>query len=141
MVSRFSGATGVTTVLIQIGTAAGYRVRTTGRTVAKLSFATSLGAECIFDTCNAATITHSLSSPKPGGTVVSCGIHSESTSMEAKTNLLHLFANHITLTGVYTATKDKFVDPMNFVAATGSRPYFGKVLPLERAEEGLRDIW
>ncbi len=54
---------------------------------------------------------------------------------------MHLFANQITLTGVYTGTRDEFVDLLNFVSAKGIKPYIGKVLPLERAAEGLKDIW
>lgn len=146
---------GVTTALIQLGSAAGFRVWATGRTEDKRALADRLGAErtfepleklpCLvdaaFDTSGAKTISHSLASVKPGGTVVSCGIHSEASSTEVSIDLLNLFANQITLTGVYTGTRDEFVDLMSFVAAKGIKPYIGKVLPLERAHEGLKDIW
>ena len=138
-----------------MGSAAGYRVWATGRTEAKRALAQSLGAErtfepgtklpylvdAVFDTSGAATISHSLASVKPGGTVVSCGIHSEGGATDVSIDLLHLFANQITLTGVYTGTRDEFVDLLNFVAAKGIKPYIGKVLPLEQAAEGLKDIW
>lgn len=147
--------TGVTTALIQLGSAAGYRVWTTGRTEAKRKLAMSLGAErtfqplaelphlvdAVFDTSGTATISHSLASVKPGGTVVSCGIHSDGGSTDVSINLMHLFANQITLTGVYTGTRDEFVNLLSFVAAKGIKPYIGKVLPLERTVEGLKDIW
>ncbi|OCT54464.1 Zn-dependent oxidoreductase, NADPH:quinone reductase [Cladophialophora carrionii] len=147
--------TGVTTALIQMGSAAGYRVWTTGRTGAKRALAQSLGAEqtfeplarlpnlvdAVFDTSGAATLSHSLASVKPGGTVVSCGIHSDGGSTDVAINLMHLFVNQISLTGVYTGTREEFVDLLNFVSAKGIKPYIGKVLPLERAGEGLRDIW
>ncbi|ETI29272.1 hypothetical protein G647_01725 [Cladophialophora carrionii CBS 160.54] len=146
---------GVTTALIQMGSAAGYRVWTTGRTEAKRALAQSLGAErtfeplarlpnlvdAVFDTSGAATLSHSLASVKPGGTVVSCGIHSEGGSTDVAIDLMHLFVNQISLTGVYTGTREEFVDLLNFVSAKGIKPYIGKVLPLERAGEGLRDIW
>ncbi|OAL19361.1 hypothetical protein AYO22_09905 [Fonsecaea multimorphosa] len=146
---------GVTTALIQMGSAAGFRVWTTGRTKAKRELASSLGAErtfepsaklpflvdAVFDPAGASTISHSLSSVKPGGTVVSCGIHSEGGSSDVTIDLLHLMANQITLTGVYTGTRDEFVNLLDFVTAAGIKPYIGKVLPLERATEGLRDIW
>lgn len=147
--------TGVTTALIQLGSAAGYRVWTTGRTEAKRALATQLGAErtfeplaklprlvdAVFDTSGASTISHSLASVKPGGTVVSCGIHSESGSTNVTIDLLHLFANQINLTGVYAGTREEFVDLLSFVAAKDIQPHIGKVLPLERADEGLTDIW
>ncbi|KAK4939149.1 hypothetical protein LTR10_020544 [Elasticomyces elasticus] len=146
---------GVTTALIQLGSAAGFRVWTTGRTESKRMLARRLGAErtfapltklpylvdAVFDTSGAATISHSLACAKPGGTVVSCGIHSESGSTEVKIDLLHLFANQISLTGVYTGTREEFVDLLNFVAAKGIKPHIGKVLALEKANEGLKDIW
>ena len=78
---------------------------------------------------------------KAGGTVVSCGIHSEGGSINVSIDLLHLLANQITLTGVYTGTREEFVDLMSFVAAKGIKPYIGKVLPLEQVDEGLKDIW
>lgn len=95
----------------------------------------------MFDISGAATISHSLACVKPGGTVVSCGIHSENGSTEVKIDLLHLFANQINLTGVYTGTREEFIDLLNFVAAKGIKPHIGKVLPLEKADEGLLDIW
>ena len=83
-------STGATTALIQPGSAAGHRVWATGRTEAKRTLAKSLGAErtfeplaklphlvdAAFDTSGVATISRSLASVKPGGTVVSCGINS-----------------------------------------------------------------
>ncbi|OQV01144.1 Alcohol dehydrogenase GroES-like domain-containing protein [Cladophialophora immunda] len=146
---------GVTTALIQMGSAAGLRVWATGRAKAKRNLATSLGAEstfepgaklpylvdAVFDTSGASTISHSLASVKPGGTVVSCGIHSEGASTDITINLMHLMANQITLTGVYTGTREEFVNLLDFVATAGIKPYIGRVLPLEEAAEGLKDIW
>ncbi|KAK5376121.1 hypothetical protein LTR20_000533 [Exophiala xenobiotica] len=146
---------GVTTAPIQLGSVAGFRVWATGRTEAKRALATRLGAErtfeplskfpylvdATFDTSGAATISHSSASVKPGGTVVSCGIHSEGGSTDVKIDLLHILANQIILTGVYTGTREEFVDLLNFVVLKGIKPHIGKVLPLERADEGLKDIW
>lgn len=72
---------------------------------------------------------------------MSCGIHSEGGSTEVKIDLLHLLANQTILTGVYTGTREEFVDLLNFGAVKGIKPHIGKVLPLERADEGLKDIW
>jgi NADPH:quinone reductase-like Zn-dependent oxidoreductase len=146
---------GVTTALIQMGAAAGYRVWVTGRTPAKRALAESLGAErtfeplaqlpslvdAVFDPAGPATIAHSLASVKPGGTVVSCGRHSsDDPSPNVSIDLPHLFVNQITLTGVYTGTRDEFVDLLNFVASKGIKPHIGKVLPIERAVDGFKDL-
>ncbi|KAJ9633851.1 hypothetical protein H2204_006637 [Knufia peltigerae] len=146
---------GVTTALIQLGSAAGLRVWATGRTEAKRALGLKLGAErtfeplqklpylvdAAFDTSGAATISHSLASVKPGGTVVSCGIHSDGGSNKVNIDLVHLFTNQIVLTGVYTGTREEFVDLLNYVASKKIKPRIGKVLPLEKTEEGLKDIW
>ncbi|KEF51005.1 uncharacterized protein A1O9_12931 [Exophiala aquamarina CBS 119918] len=146
---------GVTTALIQLGSAAGYRVWTTGRTEAKRAIAKHLGAEqtfeplqtlprlvdAVFDTSGAATINHSIASTKPGGTVVICGIHSEGGATKVPVDMFPILVNQINLTGVYTGTREEFGDLLNFVAEKGIKPYIGRVLPLEKAEEGLRDIY
>jgi NADPH:quinone reductase-like Zn-dependent oxidoreductase len=145
----------VTTALIQLGSAAGFHVWATGRTEAKRALATQLGAErtfeplaplpskvdAAFDTSGASTIAHSLGAVKAGGTVVSCGIHSEGGSTQVPIDLFHLFVNQIVLTGVFAGTREEFVDLMNFVALKGIEPHIGKVLPMERADEGVKDIW
>ncbi|KAK5064450.1 hypothetical protein LTR84_000283 [Exophiala bonariae] len=146
---------GVTTALIQLGSAAGLRIWTTGRTEAKRKLAESLGADrtfeplstlpclvdAVFDASGPATINHSIQSTKPGGTVVLCGIHSGTGPSTAEVDLLSLMVNQITLTGVYIGTREEFVDLLNFVDSKGIKPYIGKVLPLEKADEGLRDIY
>ncbi len=145
----------MTTALIQLGSAAGFRVWTTGRTEAKRALATRLGADrtfgplselpcqvdAVFDSSGATTLRHSLASVKPGGTVVSCGFHSDGAAKDVTIDLLQLFVNQITLKGVYTGTREEFVDLLNFVTLKGIKPHIGKILALERAEEGLRDIW
>jgi len=138
-----------------MGSAAGYRVWATGRTEVKRRLASQLGAErtfgpgqklpqlvdAVFDTSGAATIGHSIESVKPGGAIVLCGVHSEGGSAEAKIDLLRLLTQQITLTGVYAGTLQEFRDMISFLAAKGVVPYVGKVLKLEDAGEGLRDIW
>lgn len=148
-------AIGVTTALIQLGSAAGFRVWTTGRTEAKRKLAESLGAErtfeplatlpylvdAVFDASGAATINHSIGSTKPGGTVVLCGIHSGSGTGTAEIDLGPLLVHQIKLTGVFIGTKEEFVDLLNFVNIKGIKPHIGKVLPLEKADEGFKDIY
>lgn len=147
--------TGVTTALIQLGSAAGYRVWTTGRTEEKRALAKSLGAErtfesleklpnlvdAAFDPSGAATINHSIQSTKAGGTVVICGIHSEGGKTEIPIDMFSVLVNQINLVGVYTGTREEFVNLLDFVAAKGIKPYIGKVLTLEDTTSGLKDIW
>jgi len=70
--------------------------------------------DAAFDTSGATTISHSLASVKPGG------VRSDGSSKKVSIDLLNLFANQITLTGVYTGTREEFVDLMSFVVARGS---------------------
>ncbi|RVX73885.1 hypothetical protein B0A52_02775 [Exophiala mesophila] len=146
---------GIATALIQLGTAAGYRVWTTGRTAEKRALATKLGAErtfssletlpeqmdAVFDLSGSATLAHSIRSVKTGGTVVICGVHSDNGTTVVPIDLLPVMVNSLNITGVYTGTREEFVDLLSFVAAKEIKPYIGQVLPLERAGDGLRDIW
>ncbi|KIX06671.1 uncharacterized protein Z518_04647 [Rhinocladiella mackenziei CBS 650.93] len=146
---------GVTTALIQLGSAAGFRVWATGRTESKRALAKQLGAErtfeplaplpylvdAAFDTSGAATISHSVASVKAGGIVVSCGIHSDGRSVNVSIDLLRLIVDQITLTSAYIGTREEFVDLMSFVVSKGIKPHIGKVLPLEKADEGFKDLW
>lgn len=70
-----------------------------------------------------------------------CGVHSDQGSTQAPIDLFPILVNQINLTGVYTGTREEFVDLLNFVNDKGIKPYIGKVLTMERAEEGLRDIY
>lgn len=143
---------GVSTALIQLGVAAGMEVWVTGRTDEKRSLATYLGAhrtfataeklpkkvDAVFDGVGAATWEHSVASVCAGGTIVCCGINGGSNPA---LDLLKIIVNQISVKGVYIGTLEEFKDLINFVVVKGIEPRIGKVLPLEKAEEGLRDIW
>ena len=58
----------------------------------------------------------------------------------AEVDLLHLFANQITLTGVYTGTMQEFKDMLGFLASKKVVPHIGQVLPLAKAKEGFRQF-
>jgi NADPH:quinone reductase-like Zn-dependent oxidoreductase len=78
---------GVSTALIQLGSAAGYRMWVTSREESKRAQALTIGADAVFEAgarlpervdavmenVGAATWSHSVKSLKPGGTVVICG--------------------------------------------------------------------
>lgn len=143
---------GVSTALIQLGAAAGMRVWVAGRTDEKRRLATSLGAhqtfaageklpqkvDAVFDGVGAATWQHSMDSVRAGGTIVCCGIHGGS---ELALGLGKIIVDQIIVQGVYVGTLEEFRDLIAFVVTKGIEPKIGKVLPLEKTEEGLRDIW
>ncbi|KAK5991664.1 putative zinc-type alcohol dehydrogenase-like protein YogA [Cladobotryum mycophilum] len=140
---------GVTTALIQLGSAAGVRVWCTGRTAEKRHLAETLGAEktfepgetlprkvdAVFDTSGAATWNHSLDSVKAGGSLVTCGGHG---GFDLSMDGLRLVADQISIHGVFAGSLAEFKDLISFVIARGIKPQIGKVLPLSEGEEGLR---
>jgi D-arabinose 1-dehydrogenase-like Zn-dependent alcohol dehydrogenase len=142
---------GSTTALIQLGAAAGMRVWCTGRTAEKRELGLRLGAEkafaaneelpekadAVFDTSGEATWKHTMASVKAGGTVISSGGH---TGMEVSTDLLQLFVHQISVRGSYAGTLQEFKDLISFVIAKDIKPYIGLVLPLEKADEGIRKM-
>ncbi|MBB5957773.1 NADPH:quinone reductase-like Zn-dependent oxidoreductase [Saccharothrix tamanrassetensis] len=140
---------GVSTALVQLGRAAGYRVWVTGRTEEKRALAQSLGAhaafepgarlpervDAVFETVGKATWSHSMKSLKPGGIVVISGATSgDATAAE----LQRLFFLQLRVVGSTMGTREELGDLLAFCALNGLRPRIGSTLPMERAEEGLR---
>lgn len=143
---------GVSTALVQMGFMAGMQVWVTGRTEGKRRLAETLGAhqtfaageklpkkvDAVFDAVGAATWRHSMDSVRAGGVIVSCGLHG---GAEPILELEKLCVDQISVKGSYVGTLEEFKDLISFVIAKGIEPRIGKVLPLEKAEEGLRNIW
>lgn len=143
---------GVSTALIQLGVAAGMQVWVTGRTDEKRQLAASLGAhrtfatgekiprkaDAVFDGVGAATWQHTMASVCTGGTIVCCGINGGD---EPPLNLRKIIVEQISIKGAYVGTLEEFKDLIAFVVTKGIEPSIGKVLPVEKTEEGLRDIW
>ncbi|PVH89109.1 NAD(P)-binding protein [Cadophora sp. DSE1049] len=140
---------GVTTALIQLGSAAGMRVWCTGRTAAKRELGLKLGAEkafesgetlpekadAVFDTSGEVTWKHSINSVKTGGTVVTCGGHSgQFIPMEVS----HVFVEQLTVKGSYLGTLEEFKDLIAFLVSKSIKPHIGIVLPMARAADGFR---
>ncbi|KAL5321453.1 hypothetical protein ACEPPN_009411 [Leptodophora sp. 'Broadleaf-Isolate-01'] len=140
---------GVTTALIQLGSAAGMRVWCTGRTAAKRALGLKLGAEkafesgetllekadAVFDTSGEVTWKHSINSVKTGGTVVTCGGHSgQFIPMEVS----HVFVEQLTVKGSYLGTLEEFRDLIALVVAKSIKPHIGVVLPMAQTAEGFR---
>ncbi len=139
---------GVATALIQLGSAAGFRVWVTSRSPQKLAFATNLGAQrtfaageklpeqvdAAFDLAGAATWKHSVESVRAGGTIVTCGVHG---GLEVDAGLMRIFVDQITVRGVYAGTLREMKDLGSFVMSKGSKPAITEVLSLNEAPEGL----
>jgi NADPH:quinone reductase-like Zn-dependent oxidoreductase len=143
---------GVATALIQLGCAAGMTVWCTGRTEEKRELAKKLGAHrtflpgeqlpekvaAVFDMSGEKTFKHSMESVGTGGTIVSCGLHSG--GMFTEVDLMKLFTQQINIHGTYAGTKGEFEELVAFVDEHAIIPHISKVLPLEKAGEGLRAI-
>ncbi|MEU4444516.1 zinc-binding dehydrogenase [Actinosynnema sp. NPDC050801] len=140
---------GVSTALVQLGRAAGFRVWVTGRTEEKRALAESLGAhqafesgarlpervDAVFETVGKATWSHSMKSLKPGGIVVISGATSGDASAA---ELQRLFFLQLRVVGSTMGTREELGDLLAFCDLNGLRPQIGAELPFDRAEEGLR---
>ena len=142
---------GVSTALVQLGRAAGFRVWVTGRTEEKRALAESLGAhatvesgarlpervDAVFETVGKATWSHSMKALKPGGIVVISGATSGDASAA---ELQRLFFLQLRVVGSTMGTREELGDLLSFCALNGLRPQIGSELPMERAEEGLKNM-
>ncbi|GAA3857976.1 zinc-binding dehydrogenase [Saccharothrix violaceirubra] len=143
---------GVSTALVRLGRAGGFRVWVTGRTEAKRELASRLGAhavfepgarlpervDAVFETVGKATWSHSLKSLKPGGIVVVSGATSgEPSALEIQ----RLFFLQLRVVGSTMGTLEELRDLLAFCALNGIRPQVGAELPFERAAEGFAAMW
>jgi len=140
---------GVSTALIQLSRAAGFRVWVTGRTEEKRALAESLGADAtfesgarlpdrvdgVFDSVGKATWSHSIRALKPGGVLVTCGATSgDATAAE----LQRIFYLQMRVIGSTMGTREELANLMSFCVQNGIRPQVGAELPMEQAETGFR---
>ncbi|KGN34923.1 molecular chaperone GroES [Knoellia sinensis KCTC 19936] len=142
-------AGGVATALIQLGSAAGYRMWVTSRDEAKGAAALSLGADRVFaagerlparvdaimETVGAATWSHSVNSLNPGGTIVISG--ATSGDAPAKAELTKIFFKQLRVIGSTMGSRAELERLANFVVAQGIDPVIDSVHPLANAREGF----
>ncbi|KIN08844.1 hypothetical protein OIDMADRAFT_48686 [Oidiodendron maius Zn] len=142
---------GVTTALIQMGAAAGMRVWCTGRTAEKRALGLRLGAEqafepgvdlpdkvdAVFDTSGEVTWAHTMGSVKPGGTVITCGIHSGGA---VSIQLTDVFVDQVDIRGCYLGTLKEFEDLIMFVTAKAIKPHIGLAISLDQAIDGFKKM-
>jgi NADPH:quinone reductase-like Zn-dependent oxidoreductase len=142
---------GVSTALVQLGRAAGFRVWVTGRSEEKRALAQQLGAhqtfesgarlpdrvDAVFETVGKATWAHSLKSLKPGGIVVASG---STSGPDPSADLQRVFFLQLRVAGSTMGTRDELANLLRYVDLAGIKPQIGAELPLTEAEKGLRDM-
>lgn len=140
---------GVSTALIKLASAAGYRVWVTSRDETKRVRAIELGAAAAFEpgarlpervdgvmeTVGAATWSHSVKSLRPGGVIVISGATSGFSPASGELN--RIFFLQLRLVGSTMGTRDELERLMRFCEVTGVRPVVDSVFPLEAARDGF----
>ena len=143
---------GVATALVQLGSAAGYRMWVTSRDEAKGARAVEIGADrafesgarlpekvdAVMETVGAATWTHSINCLAPGGTVVICG----ATSGDAppKAELTKIYFRQLRVVGSTMGNRSELQRLARFVADRGIEPVVDSVHSLADAREGFARI-
>ncbi|MEV7393268.1 MULTISPECIES: zinc-binding dehydrogenase [unclassified Streptomyces] len=142
---------GVSTALIQLARAAGFRVWTTGRSEAKRALAEKLGAHAafesgarlpervdgVFDSVGRATWSHSIKALKPGSVLVTCGA---TTGDPTAAELHHIFFKQYQVIGSTMGTCAELCDLLTFCSATGTRPQIDSELPMDEAQSAFRSM-
>ncbi|MFQ1000803.1 zinc-binding dehydrogenase [Modestobacter sp. SSW1-42] len=139
---------GVATALVQLGSAAGYRMWVTGRSEQKRAAALALGADQAFEpgarlpervdgvmeSVGKATWGHSIRSLRPGGVVVTCGA---TTGFDPSAELNRVFFTQLSVVGSTMGTREELSDLLRMLEVTGVRPQIDVELPLREAREGF----
>ncbi|MFD5824865.1 zinc-binding dehydrogenase [Lentzea sp. NPDC060358] len=142
---------GVSTALIQLGRAAGFRVWVTGRSEEKRALASGLGAhqvfesgarlpervDAVFETVGKATWSHSMKALKPGGIVVISGATSGDASAA---ELQRLFFLQLRVVGSTMGTREELGDLLRFCALHELKPQIGAELEFGDAERGFTSM-
>jgi len=142
---------GVSTALVQLGRAAGFRVWVTGRSEEKRALAENLGAhqtfesgarlpervDAVFETVGKATWSHSVKSLKPGGIIVVSG---STSGPDAHAELQRVFFLQLRIAGSTMGTRDELTDLLAYLELTGVRPQIGAELPFSEAETGFKNM-
>jgi NADPH:quinone reductase-like Zn-dependent oxidoreductase len=140
---------GVSTALIQLGSAAGYRVWATSRDEGKRARALEIGADkafpsgerlpervdAVLETVGAATWSHSINSLKPGGTVVISGATSGDAPVKAE--LTKIFFKQLRVVGSTMGTRAELERLASFVANQRISPVIDSTLALVDARQGF----
>ena len=140
---------GVATALIQLGSAAGYRMWATSRDEARGRRALEIGADRVFgsgerlpdrvdavmETVGAATWSHSVNSLRPGGTIVISG--ATSGDAPAKAELTKIFFKQLRVVGSTMGTREELAQLARLVEQRRVEPVVDSVVPLADARDGF----
>lgn len=143
---------GVATALIQLGSAAGYRMWVTSRDEAKGARAVEIGAaqafssgarlpervDAVMETVGAATWSHSVNSLKPGGTIVISG--ATSGDAPAKAELTKIFFKQLRVVGSTMGSRGELERLVAFVDQRGIEPVIDSVTPLADARSAFERV-
>ena len=140
---------GVATALVQLGSAAGYRMWVTSRDEARGQRALEIGADRVFasgerlpervdavmETVGAATWSHSVNSLQSGGTIVISG--ATSGDAPSKAELTKIFFRQLRVVGSTMGTREELARLAQLVVQQRIEPVMDSVLPLAQAREGF----
>ncbi|MFC7595289.1 zinc-binding dehydrogenase [Terrabacter sp. GCM10028922] len=140
---------GVATALVQLGSAAGYRMWVTSRDEARGRRAVEIGADRVFasgerlpdrvdavmETVGAATWSHSVNSLRPGGTIVISG--ATSGDAPSKAELTKIFFKQLRVIGSTMGTREELAQLARLVEQRRIEPAIDSVLPLAQARGGF----
>jgi NADPH:quinone reductase-like Zn-dependent oxidoreductase len=143
---------GVSTALIQLGSAAGFRVWATSRDEGKRAGAVDLGADqafapgervpervdAVLETVGAATWSHSINSLRPGGTVVIAG--ATSGDAPAKAELTKIFYKQLRVVGSVMGNRAELERLASYVVSKGIAPVVDSTFALADARAGFEKI-
>ena len=139
---------GVSTALVSIGAALGYRVWVTSRSPEKSARSVTLGAaqafesgerlpervDAVMESVGQATWAHSLRSLRPGGTIVTCG----ATSGDAPSaELNRVFFQQLRVIGSTMGSREQLAELVQLCADSGIRPVIDSVRPLSEARDAF----
>lgn len=142
---------GVSTALIRLGRAAGFRVWVTGRDASKRAKAEAIGAHATFavgrplpepvdavmESVGRATWSHSLRSLRPGGSIVVTGA---TTGADANAHLNRIFWSELRIIGSTSGTLEEFQRLCHFMHHHNLRPDIAEVLPFTDARQGFERL-
>ncbi|MGY4099362.1 zinc-binding dehydrogenase [Nocardia sp. R16R-3T] len=142
---------GLSSALIMLAAAAGARVWVTGTTEAKKAYASSIGAERVFDpgarlpesvgyvmdSVGASTWQHSINCLAPGGTMVVSGATS---GFEATVDILWIFAKQLSILGASLGTAAELGELIGFCVRHGIRPPIHGTFALSEASAAFRTM-
>jgi len=140
---------GVATALVQLGSAAGYRMWVTSRDEARGRRALEIGADSVFasgerlpdrvdavmETVGAATWSHSVNSLRSGGTIVISG--ATSGDAPSKAELTKIFFRQLRIVGSTMGTREELAQLAQLVVQQRIEPAVDSVMPLAQARDGF----